>query len=181
MTLRAQADGHRFVWWPSLLRPHALTVLPSTVTEVDVLPSRHAEVAEQTWQRCAAVLPRARGLAGSFARSSGPNCFGTVLGAAGADETGGRVVVEPFLAWLHDACTRGGRDDEPGTVLVWRDREGKPQHAAITIGDGWALEKPSQEWSTPRGILSVDQVISSNRAHGLRLERHRVLSRVPPV
>lgn len=116
--LRAQADGHRFVWWPSLLATNQFEILSAAVTEADVLPSRHAEVASETWDKCAEVLPGARELAGSFARSSGPNCFGTVMGAAGAEEADERVVIEPFLAWLDSACKRGGRDDEPGTVLV---------------------------------------------------------------
>lgn len=172
--LRAQADGHRFVWWPSLLADHALDVLPPTVTEADVLPSRHVEVAPDTWDRCAARLPRAKELAGSFARSSGPNCFGTVLGAADVEGADARVVIEPFLAWLDAACERGGSDDDPGTVLVWRKRDGSPHHAAVTIGDGWVLEKPSQEWSAPRCVLGVDQVIRINRSPGLRLERYRI-------
>lgn len=27
--------------------------------------------------------------------------------------------------------------------MVWRDRDGSVQHAAVTLDDGWALHKPS--------------------------------------
>lgn len=43
----------------------------------------------------------------------------------------------------------GGMDDEPATVLVWRDRDGRPVHAAIMIADGWLIHKPSQGWMPP--------------------------------
>lgn len=178
-TLRAQADGHRFVWWPSLLAPHAAEVLPATVAEADLLPSRHTEVAERTWARCADVVPGARELAGTVARSSGPNCFGTVLGAVGVKGAEARTVIEPFVAWLEGACERGGSDDDPGTVLVWRNTGGAPHHAAITIGDGWALEKASQDWSAPRTILRVNDVIRTNRSRQRHLERHRIVRRRP--
>jgi hypothetical protein len=35
----------------------------------------------------------------------------------------------PFEAWLKAACAPGGEDDEPGTVLVWRNTAGEPVHA----------------------------------------------------
>ena len=57
---------------------------------------------------------------------------------------------EPFLAWLASSSHPGGRDQEPGTVLMWRDNSGVPIHAAITIGDGWAFQKASGAWWTPR-------------------------------
>lgn len=81
----------------------------------------------------------------------------------------------PFLEWLAGACRRsGGGDDEPGTVLVWRDGNNLPVHAAVTIGDGWALEKASGEWWTPRAVRSTKDVIRAARAAGQRLERHRI-------
>jgi hypothetical protein len=79
-----------------------------------------------------------------------------------------------FLGWLDSACRPGGRDDDAGTVLVWRDSKGVPVHAAVTIGDGWTLEKASQEWWTPRAVRSVGDVIRTSRARGQRLERHRI-------
>lgn len=81
---------------------------------------------------------------------------------------------EPFLAWLDTTCRLGGRDEEPGTVLLWRDSDGEPFHAAVTIGDGWALEKASGEWWTPRAVRAVRDVIRASRAPGQHLERHHI-------
>jgi hypothetical protein len=177
--LSVQADGHRFVWWPSLVArsPDVLTRVisrsPNGAASAS-LPSRHGEVAASTWQRCADVLPAARRLAGSFPEATGPNCFSNVLAAAGAASEAETVLRAPFLAWLASTCRPGGRDDDPGTVLLWRDAHGEPFHAAVTIGDGWALEKASGEWWTPRAVRGVRDVIRASRAPGLRLERHRI-------
>ncbi len=180
-TLRSQADGRRFVWWPSLVASNPREILSRVVTnapsggEVDGLPSRHREVAGATWGRCAEVLPHARRIAGSFPPSSGPNCFSTVMSAAGvADVVNTFTSQAPFLAWLDATSRRGGRDDEAGTVLVWRNSDGLPAHAAVTIGDGWALEKASGEWWTPLAVRAVSDVIRTSRAKGQRLERHRI-------
>lgn len=172
--LRSQADGHRFVWWPSHLDSSAAEIL-RRVLSTDGLASRHEEVSERTWQSGTAVLPRARELAGSFAPGSGANCFGTVMAAAGvvgaAEEW---MLQKPFSDWLSEACCPGGHDDAPGTVLVWRDDALEAVHAAVTIGGGWALEKPSQTWSTPRMILPVRDVIRSTRSPGRHLERRQL-------
>jgi hypothetical protein len=174
--LKAQADGHRFVWWPSLLRPGATArdVLVRVI-ESDGLPSRHRDVANATWRKCSRLLPAARALAGTFPRSSGPNCFGTVMAAAGVEGAADEWMLrEPFLGWLDGHCEPGGDDDRPGTVLVWSDCDGTPMHAAVTIGDGWAIEKPSQTWATPRGVLRVRDVVRANRSPAHRLRRHRI-------
>lgn len=172
--LRSQADGHRFVWWPSHLDSRAVEVLMRAVSN-EALPSRHKEVSESTWKASAAVLPCARALAGSFAPGSGANCFGTVMAAAGVASAAERWMLQkPFSDWLGAECRPGGHDDEPGTVLVWRDDAGQPVHAAVTVGGGWALEKPSQTWSTPRVILPVRDVIRSTRSPGKRLERRHL-------
>lgn len=178
-TLRSQGDGRRFVWWPSLVATNPHDVLARVVAaapegaEVDALPSRHREVAGVTWDRCQAKLPGAKRVAGSFPWSSGPNCFGTVMAAAGVTGAADECMLQPpFVAWLESACQPGGHDDDPGTVLVWRDPEGVPVHAAVTIGDGWALEKASGEWWTPRAVRTVGDVIRASRARGQRLERH---------
>ncbi|MGW6276375.1 hypothetical protein [Kribbella sp. NPDC055071] len=166
--VRQQADGHRFVWWKSLLQ-EADVVLPRIVSE-DLGPSRHAEV--RNWP---SEFPRARELAGTFPRGSGPNCFGTVMAVCGID--GAEDVWmqrEPFERWLADHTVAGGRDDVPGTVFVWRDAGLAVQHAAITIGDGWMVHKPSQSWMTPRKVRSVGEVKRSTRTAGWRLQRRRV-------
>jgi hypothetical protein len=167
--VRQQADGHRFVWWKSLLTEPD-KVLPAIVSE-DLGPSRHAEV--RTWPR---QLERVRELAGTFPAGSGPNCFGTVMAGCGVEGAENVWMLrEPFEDWLANHTTRGGRDDVPGTVFVWRDTASRVQHAALTIGDGWILHKPSQSWMTPRKIRTVAEVKRATRTAGWRLERHTVL------
>ena len=179
--LRRQADGHRFVFWPSLVASNADGVLALVIeaspdgAQAAGFPSRHAEVARSTWAGCADALPNVRRMGGTFAPWTGPNCFGTVMAAAGATEdTPDQMLQEPFDGWLHRACRPGGRDEDPGTVVVWRDRSGAPFHAAVTIGDGWVFEKASGEWWTPRAVRAVRDVIRASRSPGLHLERHRI-------
>ena len=166
-----QADGHRFVWWPALLAGRESKILLPYVTE-GRRPSRHAEVPESVWGAASALLPRARVLGGTFPPGSGPNCFGTVMGAAGVPGAADIWMQrEPFEAWLAAATRPGGHDDEPGTVLVWRSASGLVQHAAVTLGAGWALHKPSQGWMSPTKVLTVDQVKGSARSVDRRLTR----------
>lgn len=174
-SLRGQADGHRFVWWPSLLAVSPARILERFVAD-EADATRHRAVAPTTWRSCAAVLPGARELAGTFADGSGPNCFGTVLAAAGVDGAAEDwVQQEVFEDWLARSCAPGGTDDAAGTVLVWRDSAGVPVHAAVTIGQGFALEKAAQTWWTPRIVATVDEVKRASRAPGQRLERHRIV------
>lgn len=171
--LRAEADGHRFVWWPSLVHTDPAAVL-TRLLATDRLPSRHSEVSDPTWARAAGVLPEARRLAGTWPAGSTACCFSTVMAAAGADDRDACLSLEPFAEWLAASCRRGGDPERPGTVLVWRDRSGEPVHAAVTIGDGWALEKPSQEWHSPIAVAAVADVVRTSRAVGQRLERHTI-------
>jgi hypothetical protein len=174
-SLRGQADGHRFVWWPSLLAVSPARILERFVAD-EADATRHRAVAPTTWRSCAAVLPGARELAGTFADGSGPNCFGTVLAAAGVDGAAEDwVQQEAFEDWLARSCEPGGTDDAAGTVVVWRDSVGVPVHAAVTIGQGFALEKAAQTWWTPRIVATVDEVKRASRAPGQRLERHRIV------
>ena len=174
--LRSQADGHRFVWWPSLLDLNPEPVIRAQVEDGRQLASRHEEVSEATWARCQERLPRARAVVGVFPPSSGPNCFGATVAAVGRAPTGARVLREPFESFLAECCTRGGSDEDVGTVLVWRDRQGLVSHSAITIGDGWGIEKPAETWWTPTIVAEAAQLVRINRALGLRLERHRLAS-----
>ncbi|MGN6301551.1 MAG: hypothetical protein ACTHN8_10730 [Angustibacter sp.] len=172
---RRQGDGHRFVWWPSLLAGHEEEVLRAYVEE-GRRPSRHDEVSEQTWRRARPLLPGARELGGTFATASGPNCFGTVMGAAGVDGAATEWMQrEPFEQWLADATRPGGADDRPGTVLVWRSPDGLVQHAAVALGDGWVLHKPSQGWMSPVKVLTAEEAKRSARAAGRRLHRHTMI------
>ncbi len=170
----AQAGGRRFVWWPSLLRPDPLRVLGPYIVE-GRLPSRHAEVPTGVWRAAERLLPFARNLAGRFPVQSGPNCFGTVMaaaGVAGAEDVW--MQREPFEEWLAANADAGGHDDELGTVLVWRSPDRAVQHAAVTLGGGFALHKPSQGWMSPTKVLSVAEVKASARAVGRRLQRYRL-------
>lgn len=165
--------GARFVWWPSLVSPLVLERVVSSgglACQRDLVPG-------EVWDAAAPVLPRARELAGTFPHASGPNCFGTVMGAAGVPGAEREWVWrEPFETFLADRTGRGGRDDHPGTVLVWRDRSGRVQHAAVTLGGGWALHKPSQSWMTARVVLPVRGLIRYSRTRGWRLHRSRLLA-----
>jgi hypothetical protein len=46
------------------------------------------------------------------------------------------------------------------------------QHAAVVLGDGLALHKPSQGWQSPTKVLTAHEVKMSSRARGRRLHRH---------
>lgn len=82
--------------------------------------------------------------------------------------------IAPFEQWLDDATIPGGADDQPGTVLVWRDDTGAPAHAGVTIGTGWFLHKPSQGWMSPRLVLNIKDGKNSARHPGLRLHRRQI-------
>lgn len=178
--LHEQADGHRFVWWPELLEGIGPHVLASVVSR-DRLPSRHNEVRAETWRRCARVLPQAQELAGTFVEAGGPHCFSTVMAAAGLPDSTPWETTEPFDEWLRVSAVSTGRgssidlDRRIGTVYVWRTLDGTSFHAAVGIGDGWALEKPSVDWHSPRAIVSVPDLIRSNTYRGQRLSRYRLL------
>lgn len=119
------------------------------------------------------LLPGARTLAGKFASGSGPNCFGTVMAAAGVP--GAESVWmqrEPFEHWLSESARPGGRDTDSGTVMVWRSRDGMAQNAAVTIGSGWTVHEPYQGWFDPVKVLSISDVKSSARTVGRRLQRY---------
>jgi hypothetical protein len=171
---RAQADGHRFVWWRSLLKGCEERVLRDYIEE-GRRASRHDEVPESVWESAVRTLPHARRIAGSFATTSGPNCFGTVMAAAGVvDADTVWMQREPFERWLSEETRPNGDDAVPGTVLVWRSPDGLVQHAATTLGDGWVLHKPSQGWMSPNKVLTTLECKSSSRAAGRRLERYTI-------
>jgi hypothetical protein len=142
-------------------------------------PSMHDRVTESQWRNAAAAgLGEARRLAGRFPASSGPNCFGTVMAATGVlDAADVWMQREPFVEWLATRTHRTGarRDDLPGTVLVWRSADGLVQHAALTIGGGWALHKPSQCWYSPTKILTVAGAMASARTSGWRVGRYELI------
>ena len=165
---RGQPARHR---WPSPDRARDVARVIQFVEE-GRRRSRHGDVAEATWQGASGILPAARDLAGTFPPGSGPNCFGTVMGAAGVPDAAGIWMQrKPFEHWLAQASRPGGRDEEAGTVLVWRDADRLVAHAAVTIGHGWALHKPSQGWMSPAKVLTVREAMYSARARGQHVER----------
>lgn len=156
----------RFLWEAEQLTPAVL----ARVLAGKERPCRREKVPETVWNAAAAALPRARELAGTF--SAGPgNCFGAVMGAAGvggAENTWtGR---EEFDAFVEQCARKGGNDDQPGTLLVWTSAQGV-EHAAVTLGGGWAFHKPSQLWSSPRVVLPLRELIRASRTPGRRLQR----------
>lgn len=173
--LREQADGQHFVWWPTLVEPRADAVLERVVSDGH-LPCRRMSVPDDVWNAASSILPRARALSGtfaggsrggSFAEGGATFCFATVMAAAGVQESD----EEPFEAWLAANCAEGGIDDLPGTVLVWRDAALVSQHAAVTLGGGWVLHKPGQEWVSPRQVLTVCDLIRT-APPGVTLHRY---------
>ena len=172
--LREQADGHRFVWWPSMAEGTTRRAIVRRRVLHDQVPSRHREVPYPVWTAAARPLPGARDLAGTFPERGEHNCFGTVMAAAGAMDPAAtwadREATEAWLATATAPCGRG-TDDLPGTVLLWRNASGEVDHAAVTIGAGWAFEKCSEDWWRPRHVLAVADVIRAARYAGNRLER----------
>lgn len=153
--------------WPSAADRDKDQALLSYVL-AGAAPSRHNEVADDTWAACATVLPEARRLAGTFARGSGPNCFGTVLAAAGEDTELLFVLpgqIEDFLS-LRASKVEGAALTQPGVVLLWRKPDGRPDHACVTLGDGWILNKPAQCWWAPRYVWDVTTTVSMESVRG---------------
>lgn len=169
--LREQADGHRFVWWPTLIEHRLEAVLERVVSDGHLLCQRKL-VPEDVWRAAAATVPHARALSSTFATGGGANCFGTVMAASGVPDAADAFMQrEPFEEWLAATCVVGGSDDLPGTVLVWRDSDRTSQHAAVTLGGGWALHKPGREWVSPRQVLTVHDLIRT-APPGVTLHRH---------
>jgi len=166
----------RIVWWPSLLRRVGDQPLLSYI-ENGLPPSRHSEVTAAIWARAGRLLPGAANLAGKFPASSGPNCFGNVLAAAGVGDGSEWVQRKPFEAWLaaHTEPVRGTkRDHLPGVVLVWRNHDGLAEHSAVTIGDGYTLNKPSQGWFSPHLVWTVQETTAASRYKGATLSRYLI-------
>lgn len=161
--------GHRFLADTGIRC--CRTSSPTVVGLVDTATSPAS-----VWRSAEAALPEVARLAGTFPDASGPNCFGSVMAAAGvAGAEAEWMMRQPFEEWLARSTAAGGRDENPGTVLVWRSAEGA-EHAAVTLGGGWAFHKPSQGWMSPRVVLTAADVVRSSRAQGLRLSRRRLLS-----
>jgi hypothetical protein len=172
---REQADGRRFVWWPSLLSPRNRREILGRFVTGNRARSRHAEVPTSVWRAVETQLPAACRVGGVFPLRSGPNCFGTVMSAAGHPGSDDDWVQrEPFEQWLANAARGTSRRnaDAAGVVMVWRDVCGQAEHAAVTLGSGWALHKPSQGWMSPSMVLRTAELVRSVRMNGLRMQRY---------
>lgn len=162
----------RFLWRRSQLTPAVLARLISSEGQA----CQRSQVPAGVWASARPLLPRVRELSGTFPQGSAGNCFGAVMGAAGvegAEKTW--MQREPFEAFLKERAKPGGRDDQPGTLLVWRSREGLAEHVAVALGGGWAFHKPSQTWWTPRTVLPLRELVRGWRTPGQRLGRYRLL------
>ena len=162
----------RFLWTPELLTDAVLARVVANGGPACQKP----QVPESVWEAATTILPQVRELAGTFAFHSGANCFGAVMGAAGV--AGGEhqwMGREPFEVFLTERTRPGGDDAQPGTVLLWRSADRLIQHAAVTLGEGWAFHKASQVWTSPRVVLSVDALKRAARERGKRLERRYLL------
>ena len=92
-------------------------------------------------------------LAGRFPSGSGPNCFSTVMGrrrrSRGRERTDHAGAVQRVADQRTTPIQGTRHDHRPGVVLVWRNSAGQPDHAAVTIGGGYAVTKPSQLGAVP--------------------------------
>jgi hypothetical protein len=168
---RRQPAAHH---WPNSIAGRAVETVVKFV-EKGRRPSRHGDVSPTHWAAIATRLPNAHRLAGTFPRRSGPNCFGVVMAACGIEGAEDEWMLrEPFEDWLAQHTTKGGYDGEAGTVLVWRSVDGEVQHAAVTLGGGWALHKPSQGWMSPTKVLALRDMKYSARVRGQYLHRRHL-------
>ena len=151
--------------WPSELAAEGDGALIDFMND-GASPSLHGDVAESTWSRGAALLPDARRLAGSFARKSGPNCFGNVMAAAGLPVEHGHVGLADIDNFLNTRAKLITDADltQPGIVVLWRRERDEPHHTCVTLGDGWVLNKPAQAWWAGRYVWTVDHVLTDNEA-----------------
>jgi hypothetical protein len=162
------------LWWPgewqALKQSGQRRELLARLT-ADRLPCRRAELTRAQWQQATRYAPALRRWAGSWAAHSGPNCFGAVMAACGVPGAGEVwMMVAPFVRWLEGAAGPGqpldppGADatptvnPAPGTVLLWRDGQGQPQHAALALDAGLLHQKEAQSWNAPRQVMRWPEV-----------------------
>ena len=157
-----------FVLWPrlhgALSSKSQYNLLARFVLE-DRLPCCRAELSEAHRQRLDGRFPDVRRMAGTFLTESGGNCLSTVMAAFGAPAVEAVWTHQaPFERWLEEATTSAKRFDL-GTVLVWRNDAGVVQHAALSLGEGSVFHKESQTWSTPRQVMTLDNVLERSEEH----------------
>lgn len=130
-----------------------------------------AAMAPEDWQALAAAHPPiVAQLAGSFAWTSGPNCFATALAATTTSLDTAQTVASLWLfaaPFLRGLAARGYHKMHEltgaapaGGVLVWQNASGDVVHACYCLGDGLVLNKDSQTWYTPRMVQRLEDVLS---------------------
>ena len=122
--------------------------------------------------------PFIREYAGTFADTSGPNCFaaaiGTAVAAANPDhQSNGNVLIhqwmhpEPFFRLLqaigYDKTLEVRNSNEfrhllPADVLVWESKEGVAIHAAFAVSNDLMFQKQGQGWECPWQVLRLNDV-----------------------
>lgn len=119
---------------------------------------------EETWVR--AVLARWDPI-GVFRNEGGPvdeydDLIQPILHALGSCPSSS-ALAEVALRALGSHPGHSTGPHTPGVVLVWRGAEGVAAHAAVTVGDGYALSKPSQAWCSPCLVWTVRETITAVR------------------
>lgn len=158
----AASSGGLVVWWPGLfaiLSGATQTRLLAEFASEDWPPCRRAELAAERWQQVERVLPGIPSRAGTFHPDSGPNCFGAVIEAFTGQRIARRTERNEFEAWLESRIDAPGAADDLGTVLLWRDDHNALQHAAVSLGDGYAFHKEAQTWWSPWQVVRLTDVI----------------------
>lgn len=129
--------------------------------------------------------PVIRRLIGTFASSSGANCFSTTLAAITQDQVTAETIAdfwlhqEPFLEGLARrgyTCQANEKvldADLQDAVLLWQDSNGVAQHACYLIEQGLVINKNSQAWFTPRQLLSLQTLLEYWQEDGLEIVIYR--------
>ncbi len=155
------ASGRLVVWWPGLFNTLSdatqARLLANFVSE-DRPPCRRAEFPAEQWQQVQRALPGLPDRVGTFHPDSGPNCLGAVIEAFTGQIITHRTERHEFEAWLKSRLVATGAADELGTVLLWRDEHGALQHAAVSLGDGYAFHKEAQTWWSPWQVVHLTEV-----------------------
>jgi len=125
--------------------------------------------------------PIVRQLAGTFAATSGANCFSTTLACVTHDQATARTIAnfwlhqEPFFQGL---ARRGyqlrtdlsvSTPDLSDAVLIWQDANGQAQHACYLAEHGFVLNKNSQAWYSPRQLLRLPTVLDDWQSYGYEI------------
>lgn len=157
----AASDG-LVVWWPSLfatLSDATQARLLADFASDDRPPCRRAELSPEHWRRALRAISGIPSRAGTFHPDSGPNCFGAVIEAFTGRHITRRTERYEFETWLGARVAGPGAAEELGTVLLWRDDHNALQHAAVSLGDGYAFHKEAQTWWSPWQVVRLTEVI----------------------